>query len=325
MINNTIQINPNLLVERQLLTFLLNSDDRISKLLIGIETCDEIFYLQNSGSTDMISYIPKSKIVMGIKFEASNYKLQNMKIGRIVSKLFNKEKISELKLLSSEIEYFVNSYKSWFEKNMLGFKIVTGNEIRQWYDLENYSTISKGTLWNSCMRYKNKLKFLDLYCKNPNIKMLILTSMEDGVEKLRGRALIWDEVIINNHFNNPQKDIKIMDRIYSILDSDVILFKNWAYDNGYIHKLEQNAKSHLYFFDKCEILKLSVTIKLEKLDFGYYPYLDTFPYFCQHSSYLTNDNLNIDWDYKLTQANGNLMSDEDMANQENYDNYDDEY
>ena len=63
---NLIQINPNLLVEKQLLTFLLNSDDKISKLLIGFETNEEVFYLQNSGNTDMISYIPKSKVDLDI-------------------------------------------------------------------------------------------------------------------------------------------------------------------------------------------------------------------------------------------------------------------
>ena len=325
---NLIQINPNLLVEKQLLTFLLNSDDKISKLLIVFDTNEEVFYLQNSGNTDMISYISRSKVDLEKDFQVSDYKLQNMKIGRVVSKLFSKDKIIELGITNGDIEHFVNSYKSWFEKNKLTFKIVTGEEIRQWYDLENYSTISKGTLWNSCMRHKERLKFLDLYCKNSNIKMLILTSTENGVEKLRGRALLWDDVIVNNYYNKAPKDIKIMDRIYNILDSDVILFKNWAYENGYIHKLEQNSKSHLYFFDKSEILKLSVSIKLDRINFRYYPYLDTFPYFCEYSAYLTNDNLNLDWDYKLTQANGNLMSNEDMENEENYDdyeNYDDEY
>jgi hypothetical protein len=112
---NLIQINPNLLVEKQLLTFLLNSDDKISKLLIGFETNEEVFYLQNSGNTDMISYIPKSKVDLDKNFQVSDYKLQNMKVGRVISKLFTKDKIIELGITNGDIEHFVNSYKSFFE------------------------------------------------------------------------------------------------------------------------------------------------------------------------------------------------------------------
>jgi hypothetical protein len=101
---NLIQINPNLLVEKQLLTFLLNSDDKISKLLIGFETNEEVFYLQNSGNTDMISYIPKSKVDLDKNFQVSDYKLQNMKVGRVISKLFPKDKIIELGITNGDIE-----------------------------------------------------------------------------------------------------------------------------------------------------------------------------------------------------------------------------
>ena len=318
MSNSLIQINPTLLVSKQFLSFLLNSDDMISRMILGADTEPEIFYLQNCNKdSDMISYIPKSKVDINLEqllpedFDITSYKIQNMKVGRIVSKLFSKDKLTSLGITSSHIEHFVNSYKSWYDKNKLTFRIVEGEEIRDWYDQDNYSTLTKGTLWNSCMRYKERLKFLDLYCKNPGIQLLILTSKENGADKLRGRALLWNNVESNDFYNQVPGDIKVMDRIYSILDSDVILFKNWAYENGYVHKLEQNAKSHLYFYNKNEILKLSLKIKLEKTSFRYYPYLDTFCYFNDYSGHLTNDNFNMDWDYKLTQANGNLMSDAD--------------
>ena len=318
MSNNLIQINPTLLVDKQFLSFLLNSDDSISRMILGTDTDEEIVFLQNcSKQPDMISYLTKSKSDINLDellpddFDISTYKLQNMKIGRIISKLFTQEKLNINKITSSHIEHFVNSYKSWFEKNKLQFRIIEGEEIRDWYDQDNYSTLSKGTLWNSCMRYKERLKFLDLYCKNPGIKLLILTARDNGLEKLRGRALLWDNVENEENYHQIPGEIKIMDRIYSILDSDVILFKNWAYENGYLHKLEQNAKSHLYFYNKNEVLKLSLKIKLEKTSFRYYPYLDTFCYFNDYLGYLTNDNFNLDWDYKLTQANGNLMRDEE--------------
>lgn len=314
MSNNLIQINPNLLVERELLTFLLNSDDLISKLIIGTETEPEVFMIQHSTkTTDMVSYISKSKLNLEKDFDVSDYKIQNMKVGRIISKLFSKEKLNNYKVLPTHIEHFVNSYKSWFDKNKVDFRIVEGEEIKKWYDQDNYSTVGRGTLWNSCMRYKERLKFLDLYTKNSNIKMLILVSNEDGVEKLRGRALLWDNVILNDIYHSLPGEIKIMDRIYSVTDSDMILFKNWAYENGYIHKLEQNAKSHLYFYNKNEVLRLSIKIPIEKTSFRYYPYLDTFCYFSDYGKYLTNDNYNMDWDYRLCQANGNLTNEEETS------------
>lgn len=326
MSNSLIQINSTLLVSKQLLSFFLNSDDLISRMILGTDTEPEMFYLQNSNKdSDMISYIPKSKVDINSEqlpedFDITSYKIQNMKVGRIVSKLFSNEKLSTLGVKSSHIEHFVNSYKSWYDKNKLTFRIIEGEEIRDWYDQDNYSTLSKGTLWNSCMRHKERLKFLDLYCKNPGIQLLILISKEDGIEKLRGRALLWNNVEPTDFYNQIPGEIKVMDRIYSILDSDVILFKNWAYENSYIHKLEQNSKSHLFFYNKNEILKLSLKVKLEKTSFRYYPYLDTFCYFSDYSGQLTNDNFNVNWDYKLTQANGNLMRDEE--NEENEENED---
>lgn len=323
MINNLIQINPSLLVDKQILSFLLNSDDLVSKMILSSETDSEIIYLQNcQKQTEMISYLTKSKVDINLDellpsdFDISVYKIQNMKIGRIVSKLFSQETLKNNKITSSDVELFVNSYKSYFDKNRVEFRIVEGEEIRKWYDQDNYSVLGKGTLWGSCMRHKERLKFLDLYTNNSNIKMLILVQVENGVEKLRGRALLWDEVILNDFYQRIPGDIKIMDRIYTVFDSDQISFKNWAYQNGYIHKLEQNAKSSLYFYDKNEILRLSFKISLKKTSFRYYPFLDTFSYFCDDEGYLTNDNYNMNWDYELRQANGTLQREENENDDE---------
>lgn len=313
MSNIFIEINPNLIVDRQLLTFLLNSDDKISRMILNVDTEKEVVFLKYSGKPEMISYLLNSKVniddINSDSFDVDNYKLQNMKVGRVVKKLFNPNNLE--KILDTDIEYFVNSYKSWFGSNELKFKIVQGEEMKKWYDEENYSMVSKGSLWKSCMRYKERLKFLDLYTKNSNIKLLILTSFEDGGEKLRGRALLWENVILNDYYHIIPGEIKIMDRIYSILDSDTILFKNWAYQNGYIHKLEQNSKSHTYFYDKNQILKLSLKVPIEKTSFDYYPYLDTFPYFNKYKGFLTNDEYNVSYHYELKQANGDIEREEE--------------
>jgi hypothetical protein len=93
--------------------------------------------------------------------------------------------------------------------------------------------------------------------------MLIFLT-DDG--KLRSRALLWDEVIDNHGVK-----YKFMDRIYSIYDHDVYLFKSWAKENGYITKLEQDCYCELEIIDLkdqphlVEYYKLIVTPALVKV------------------------------------------------------------
>ena len=101
-------------------------------------------------------------------------------------------------------------------------------------------------------------------------------------------------------------EIKVMDRIYSVFDSDVNIFKKWAFDNGYIPKWEQNAKSHQFFDIKGEVIRARCTVQLDNWKLTYYPYLDTLPYFNYDNGMISNDEYAFNWDYKLIQATGNL-------------------
>ena len=172
------------------------------------------------------------------------------------------------------------------------------------------------------MRYKARLKFLDLYTENPNCKMLVMLIDQDGREVLRSRALLWIDVKVTK---SPIEDtlpdaINIMDRIYSTHDSDVLLFKKWAEENGYIPKWEQNAKSHLFFDVKNQPVKIKCELDLKKTRFGYYPYLDTFPFFNFGKKQISNDEYEFIWDYKLIQATGGLEPErQEEENQEDED------
>lgn len=165
-----------------------------------------------------------------------------IKIGR-----FLKTILPSLK--DSRVEKFVNSFKAQnlFNDNMSSyFKVVDGDDIKFWYDGENYAA-DCGTLSNSCMRYKNCQNYFDIYINN-NVKMLILTDLNN---KLIGRALLWETY-----------DGKYMDRVYS-QDHVIEVFDKWADANDY--KLT---------YSKNEYQKLKVDLKLnlsKKI-----PYLDTF-------------------------------------------------
>ena len=146
------------------------------------------------------------------------------------------------------------------------------------------------------MRYYDRNKYMRLYTKNHNIKMVVF--LVDN--KVRCRALIWDDVV-----DLEGNTYKIMDRIYSVYDHDVILFKKWANENGYIPKWTQSAKTEKIFEIGGLPSTIDFIIKLESYDFGYYPYLDTFKYFSQRKGTLSNSR-KWNYDYILIQSNGSV-------------------
>lgn len=284
----------------------------ISNLFINLDIENEINFIAPTDCNDKISFLPTSKFSDNHDFNPYSKGIGRvtLKVGRFINKFIPKDVAEKFGINKSEIESFVNLYKSWFDKSKFIIKVVEGEEIRKWYDEKNYWTpngMTIGTLWNSCMRYQKRLKFLDMYCKNQNIKMLVMLCQDGEDLKVRSRALLWDDVIVDRDFSGtlPNK-IKVMDRIYSIFDSDVITFKKWAFENGYIPKFEQNAKSHQFFDIKGEVIRLSCSVNLEKSKFSFYPYLDTFPYFNWTSGAISNDEYNSDWEFKLVQADGSL-------------------
>jgi len=309
--SKSVRINKNLYVNRSIYDFLNNTSNIICGILLNLDSLDEISYLAPTDKEDMISYLPISKLKLDYGFDPFTCPGRvTIKVGRIINKLIHEEHLKIHKVNDVQIEKFVNDYKSWFDCSNSEIKVIEGEEIRKWYLDRNYhapSGCAMGTLWNSCMRYSDRQKYLDLYCKNPNIKMLIMTQKINGVEKIRSRALLWDNVEVINHIDSGvPENIKFMDRIYSVFDSDVSKFKRWAQENNYITKWEQNSKSHLYFNIGNSPIKLKCKVKLIDRLFRYYPYLDTFPFFDLNNGILYNDEYNQNWEYKLVQANGSL-------------------
>jgi hypothetical protein len=309
-----VRLNKYLTVDQDVFKFFSNNGHHIiTNLITSLDTNPDVNFVSIGDKGDNISFLPMSKFKPDSEYDVWEKKSgrTSMKIGRFLKKLIPEIYLERYEIKNHHIEDFVNSWKSWFEPVPYTLKVVEGSEIKYWYDESNYSTVDGlqyGTLWKSCMRYKERLKFLDLYSKNPNCKMLVMLVNQNGREVLRSRALLWDNVIVDksNSLDNISDTIKIMDRIYSTHDSDVVLFKKWAEENGYLPKWEQNAKSHLFFDVKNQPIKIKCSVKLDKSVFSFYPYLDTFPFFNYRDREISNDEYGFSWDYKLVQATGGL-------------------
>lgn len=249
---------------------------------------------------DFISFVAKNRI-SDYNQTASPSLRTKMKVGRFIKKFLKKECYNLFNISDKDIEIFVNLYKSYFSSKLEDFLIVEGEDIKKWYLEENYATIGEhrsGSLWQSCMRYHEKNKFMNIYSKNPDqVKMLVHLNSDN---KLISRALLWQKA-----FDRKEDTFKVMDRIYSIYEHSVVSFKNWAIQNGYIYKYEQSSKSERLFVVDSEVIKIDLTVKLDNKKFNYYPYIDTFKYLDMTNGCLSNSE-SFNWHYMLVQNDGGL-------------------
>ena len=195
-----------------------------------------------------------------------NASRSQIKIGRLVNQMFPG------KFKSAEVEEFVNKFKSVMESSS-SFEIVSGDEIEKCYDKKNYLEI-RGTLGSSCMGSKKGI--FDLYTKNNNCRLLILK--ED--DKIIGRALVWklswlstadfDDIVNDN-------DVYFMDRQYTINDSDVNRFREYAKSQKWAYK-EKNTHSNFGSVVVNGVVYTHSNMEVESNLTGLksFPYLDTF-------------------------------------------------
>jgi hypothetical protein len=142
--------------------------------------------------------------------------------------------------------------------------LVIGEDIKKWY-LESSYEEKRGQLGNSCMRYKGCQDFLDIYTKNPEVCQLLILKSDDNKDKITGRALIWK--LTNGSY--------YMDRIYTINDSDKLLFfdffENWQMENSY------------------KVSSQNLEVKLGEHTYKKYPYMDTFVVYNPTTKILRDD------------------------------------
>jgi hypothetical protein len=308
----------NYTVDTAFLDFLVSAKHKsnFAHLFMLLEKKASMDFIAPSDKSDMVSYLPGNKIEKvlnaGIDPFSDEAGRSRIGVGRLFSKLFGADAIREFGIGPGDLEQFVNIYKSFFDMSDLIMQVVEGEDIRKWYLDDNYLGPGVGSLWKSCMRYKTKQPFLDMYTRNPDkVKMLVLLSGSGPDTRLRARALLWQDAITPSG-----TVIRFMDRIYSVYDSDVFQFKRWAAENGYITKAYQNSKTMDLFEVGEDFIQLGLSVSLPVHNLQYYPYMDTLRFYDIETGIIRNIE-QTGQEIVLNSADGHLPDGTDHEEEEN--------
>jgi len=174
-------------------------------------------------------------------------------------------------LTPKDYEDFVNLYKSEFVVVSNEFKMVKGDEIPYYYDFMNYAYSDKGQLGASCMRYTPCQRYFGIYKKNPEVCQLLVYVNQDN--KVLGRALVWK---LEKKVDGCPAEY-FMDRIYCANDSDMLKFKNYAKEKGWVmkNKNASDAWESVFFNYNDKVYLSHINVQLENWTFKNYPFVDT--------------------------------------------------
>jgi hypothetical protein len=203
-----------------------------------------------------------------------------IKVGRFAQSLLNNPDVIEdlesgnielPELTPRDYEEFVNLYKAEFVVVSNEFKLIKGDEIPYYYDFMNYAYPDKGQLGASCMRYTSCQRYFGIYQKNPEVCQLLAYVNQEN--KVLGRALVWK---LDKKVDGCPAEY-FMDRIYCANDSDIIKFKNYAKEQGWVMKNKNTSDSwESIFFNYNDKVYLShINVQLSKWNFAFYPFVDT--------------------------------------------------
>ena len=173
------------------------------------------------------------------------------------------------------------------------------------------------------MRYDKCSNYIKFYASNPEtVSLLILKDpLDSGM--IIGRAIIWK-------LKEPE-DRYFMDRIYYTSDNLIEVFKDYAYENGWLYKKNQNMNEDEYIVDPKSDSSSRITIVSEMGDNSeYFPYMDTMKYFLSGEGIITNsrDYINDEYHgeeyYILTNTDGGYDVQNSGIYVDFYDDYFDE-
>lgn len=193
---------------------------------------------------------------------------QEVKVGRAMRALLRAAGITTF--ADRDFEKFVNLYKATIDKmndKFSYFEVVRGSDIHYWYDSSTYYE-RRGTLGSSCMSSAPD-SWLEVYTANPEVGLVIYKSMDD-TDKIIGRALLW----------KLRDGKEFLDRVYTVNDSDVQLFRDYAKENGWYYKQYNNSSdSNQAVAPDGSNVNLDLTVNLTYASMDNFPYLDTLKYF----------------------------------------------
>ena len=240
-------------------------------------------YIDLTDKEDVVSFISQKKHDsiedrVGVDDPYSVKGRSEIKVGRLVRSLST---LADQKLTDKEIETFVNEFKSKTFLRTEKFELVSGEDIKFWYNGDNYKD-GDGPLNNSCMRNADS-EYFDMYANSSSCKLLILTVEESGEKKLVGRALVWR--LYKSTFEGVTH---FMDRIYCRKESDENKFYKYADDNGWLKKKFNNSSDNhgLYFKIGNKELKGRIIVRISGCE--YYPFVDTLAFLNEPEDRISN-------------------------------------
>jgi len=198
-----------------------------------------------------------------------------IKLSRLLNRIITNTDYS-----TRDRENFVQAFLSELTLLERSFKVVTGDDIIKYYNESSYSELRQ-TLGSSCMRYTKCASYLEIYAQNPDVcSMLVLL---DGARKVTARALLW-----KLHESSVSGLSLFMDRVYFTSETELVSMNNWAKDNGYAYKQENNFKNLKgVILPTGDVVKADMKV-LCKGKFDKFPYVDTFRLYNPRTGILEN-------------------------------------
>ena len=154
------------------------------------------------------------------------------------------------------------------DPNEFKIEVVEGSDILQYYSENSYFNENgdRGSLWDSCMRHNSCQDWFNIYTLNTGTVSLAVLKNDNNI--IKGRAILWN-------FNG----VSLMDRIYHYDESNEQIFKDWAVENKYHYKEEQNyCNASFIDYEDGGVMDDGFDIPLN-VDMDWeFPYMDTFKY-----------------------------------------------
>lgn len=232
---------------------------------------DTITFMSDKNFDRLESPPEKKKEILSLKGRSE------IKIGRFIRSFLN---AADLEYYSSgSIEEFVNLWKSVRSGKDIEFRVVEGSDIPKYYQSKNYISDESGMLGDSCMN-NERSEIFEIYSKNPSVCKLVIMEAPGG--RILGRALAWKPSKLESKTDGFSPEW-ILDRPYTIKDSDVNKFKEFANKNGWAYRFKLSNdydESRYKFVWKGSKYISKVEVKLETDGkFDSYPYIDTMSFF----------------------------------------------